>query len=179
MYDPSLPTVEQKSAETVSLNPKLIRKLKWLKWLSLIGGVFTTCAGTYELNNQRRLQTQGTVIEGRLFDTSVLDTGKGRHSYTIVVDYDPKEMPRGIRKSFNVSKDAYDEAVRTRKTSVRYLPSDPTDSAIGTRIVPNIEPIAIGIGLILIAIASQAYLTWKKRQLLNYLLRVSQPSSVH
>jgi hypothetical protein len=148
--------------------PGLNKKLLWLKWLALVSGVLMTCGGAYEYYRANQLREHGVKTEGTLFDSSVLNTGKGRRSYDVIVDYDAKENKQGYRKRFNVSEGVFNEITRTGKTTVTYLPSDPTQSAVGDVIKADTEPLAIGVGLFLVGIAVHFYLRRQASRLEAY-----------
>jgi hypothetical protein len=148
--------------------PKLNRKLGYVKWLAMVGGAIVAIGGAYKCYEIYQLKSRGVSIQGTLFNHSTLATGKGRTSYDIIVDYDPKELPQGVRKRFNVLESVYRDAKQNGAVEVTYLPSDPTISAVGSNFHYDAEPIAIGIGVFVFGLVLHFYLRWKLAQVVNY-----------
>jgi hypothetical protein len=159
----------QRTSQPPTIYLRLNQKLKWFKWLALVGGIGVTIFGTNEYYKQVRLKEHGVKTEGTLAESSTLNTGKGRKSFAVVIDFDSKENKQGYRKPFNVPEKEFNEIMRTGKTTVIYLPNDPTLSVVGHQVKPDMEPIAIGVGLILAAIAAHTYLWWQLRRLNTFL----------
>lgn len=152
-----------------SFHPRLYRRMRIFMWLALIGGLFMVVAGGMEYQRMLRLRSDGVRIVGRLFDHSTLATGKGRTSYHLVLDYEPKEDTQIFRKEFFVTKPIYDAALQTKQAGVIYLPSDPTESVAGDSVSPDAEKIAIGGGLLLLSAAVWFYYRRKMNQIDDYI----------
>src|SRR6476660_4979248 len=101
------------SSDAPAIYPQLNRKLNWFKWLGFIGGIATTLVGTYQYQRSIQLREHGIKTEGTLVDSSSLNTGKGRRSYTVVIDFDSKENNQGFRKEFNVPEKTFNDVRRT------------------------------------------------------------------
>jgi hypothetical protein len=143
--------------------------MRILMWLALVGGIFMLAGGGYEFQRMSRLKSDGIRVVGRLFDHSKLATGKGRTSYHLVLDYEPKDDAQIYRKEFFVTKPIYDAALQTQQAGVIYLPSDPTESVAGDTVSPDAEKLAIGGGLLLLSAAVWFYYRRKLKQIDEYI----------
>ena len=148
--------------------PRLNRRLRIAMWLALICGPLTIAMGGYEYYRTSKLKTEGAKIPGVVVDSNTFDTGKGRTSYRITLDYKPPNDETTYRKEFFVTAVIYDKAKQAGHVPVTYLKSDPTVSAAGDDIQVQTEPFAIGGGLILFAIAVWYYLRRQMRFLEAY-----------
>jgi hypothetical protein len=143
--------------------PALNTKLRIVMWISLLGGPLAIAMGGYETYRASQLKTIGKQVTGKLFDSETLDTGQGRTSYQIVVDYLPPGSDTKYRKRFVVSEGDFKQAEATGESTVTYLPSDPTFSAIGEPTSQASEMLAIGVGVLLFGCAIKWYFyrQWK------------------
>ncbi len=126
--------------------PRLMKRLRLGAYLALAGSVVILSGGAYEMLKARALIQNGVKTVGTLFDHDSMNTGKGRTSYNIVVDYDPQDGP-GYRRQFVVSKTQFEKALAVKKLDITYDPSNPENSAIGDKIAYNLEPFVMGLGL--------------------------------
>jgi len=133
-------------------------------WFSLLGGVILLGKGGYDYWLVSQLRSEGISTLGTLFDSRTVDTGRGRTSYRITLDYQPEGSEMALRKEFVVPQPLYHLAQQTQKMPVIYLPSDPTTSQVGAIPKFDPEPIAMGAGLLLLATAVRFYLWGKMRQ---------------
>lgn len=149
--------------------PRLNRRLRIFMWLALLGGPLAIAMGVYEYDRTSRLKTEGVEVPGTLVDSSTLNTGKGRTSYHVTLDYTPTDGATTYRKEFFVSEALYDTARQAGQLPVTYLPSDPTVSAAGEDIPFQTEQFAIGGGLILAACGVWYYLRRQMQQVEDYI----------
>lgn len=140
--------------------PVLYRRLRLLKWLALVGGIGMLAGGAYQYSQSMKLQTGGSRTVGKVSDHGMVDTGKGRTSYRVIVDYKPAEKATLYRKPFVVSKTQYDTIVQAGEATVTYLPNDPETSVVGDTVKVEAEPFAIGGGLLLVSLG----LWWYQRR---------------
>ena len=152
---------------TPRIYPKRLKRFRLLSYLTLIGGVVMLAGGIYEYTRTSTLKKSGKTVDGTLVDQTQSNTGKGRISYQIVVDYDPIEG-RGYRKNFVVSKTAYDNAVAGKAIDVTYAPSDPSNSIIGREPRYQLEPFAMAAGFLLTGGALVWNNRWKINQVTAY-----------
>ena len=138
------------TTEKIRTRPKLVRKLKLLMVLCLVGGPVMLGIGGYGWLETNRLRTDGKVTDGKVLSSETLNTGKGRVSHRLVVEYHPEGCPIHEKLFLGVRSDIFDEAVKSGGVVVRYLPRKPIVSALGDDIRVEFEPIAIGAGLLLV-----------------------------
>jgi Protein of unknown function (DUF3592) len=141
--------------------PRLNWRLRLAMWLMLIGGPFVICMGLYEQYRVSQLRTVGQKVDGKLFDSNSLNTGNGRTSYHLTVDYRPPASDTMYRKDFTVDETTFQQVKEAGTCMVTYLPSDPTVSGIGDNVKADSEPLAIGGGLL--AIAGVIWLYFRKQ----------------
>lgn len=132
----------------------LNRRLRIAMWLALIGGTLMIAMGGYEYDRTSKLKTEGATIPGVVVDGNALDTGKGRTSYRITLDYRPPNDGTTYRKEFFVTEAIYNKARQAGHVPLTCLQSDPTVSTAGDEIQVQTESFAIGGGLILFALAA-------------------------
>lgn len=111
-----------------------------------------------------RLKREGVQVVGSLVDSRPLNTGKGRTSHQITLEYVPAGSDVGYQKDFVVTEAIHDEAKRTGEFPVTFLPSDPRISVAGREAVYEFEFFAIGAGLLAGAFFVRWYL---RRQMAN------------
>src|SRR3954471_22652259 len=87
--------------------PLLNSRLRVAMWCALIGGPIVLAMAGFELYRGMQLKSLGKEVVGILRSSEALNTGKGRTSYQIVVDYRPPESDTKYRKQFVVSEDQY------------------------------------------------------------------------
>lgn len=155
--------------------PRLNRRLRIAMCLALIGGPLAIAMGGYDYHRTSKLKTEGTKISGIVVDSNTLDTGKGRASYRITLDYKPPNDETTYRKEFFVAKEIYNQARQAGTIPVTYLRSDPTVSTAGDDIPVQTEPFAIGGGLILFAVAVWYYLRRQMQKVERYMTNVAEP----
>jgi Protein of unknown function (DUF3592) len=155
--------------------PRLNRRLRIAMWLALIGGPLMIAMGGYEYHRTSKLKTEGATIPGVVVDSNTLDTGKGRTSYRITLDYKPPNDETTYRKEFFVTEVIYDKARQAGHVPVTYLQSDPTVSAAGDDIQVQTEPFAIGGGLIIFALAVRYYLRRQMQEVERYVSNAAEP----
>ncbi len=105
--------------------------------------------GAVEYRKSRKLQAEGVEVPGKVVSSDVLNTGKGRQSLSLIVDYEAAENGQGYRKKFTVPKTIFDDGLKAGEVSVVYLADDPTVSSVGDEVKANTEPMAIGGGILL------------------------------
>jgi hypothetical protein len=120
-------------------------------WLAFIGGPVMLAIGGYEYVRASKLKTEGAKIPGILVASNTLNTGKGRVSHRITLDYKPAGANATYRKEFVVAEPIYDRARQDGQVPVTYLPSDPRVSTAGDDVPIETEQFAIGGGLIVFA----------------------------
>jgi hypothetical protein len=149
--------------------PRLYQRLRMLKWLALVGGVVMLCGGAYQYRGLVRLKTSGAQTTGKLFESQTVNTGKGRVSYRVVLDYRPTDGATPFRKQFTVTKAVYDDITTTGEAIVTFLPDDPTTSTItGDRGIDP-ETLAIGVGLLAASAATWWYQRREQRKIDAYI----------
>ena len=139
-------------------------------WLAFVGGPVMIAKGGYEYNRTSRLKTEGVRTRGTLVDSDGLDTGKGRRSYRITLDYKSKNGETTYRKMFVVTEALYNQARRAGQAQVTFLPDDPGVSTAGDHIPVKSEFFAIGGGLILFALVVWRYRRRQMRSVESYLV---------
>ena len=154
--------------------PRLNRRLRIAMCLALIGGPLIIAMGGLEYHRTSKLKTEGAKIPGVVVDSSTLDTGKGRTSYRIILDYKPPNDETTYRKEFFVTEEIYNQARQAGHVPVTYLRSDPTVSTAGDDIHVQTEPFAMGGGLILFALAVWYYLRMQKQRVERYVTNVAE-----
>ena len=137
-------------------------------WLAVVGAPVMFALGGYDYYRASKLKNDGFTVTGTLVDSSMLDTGKGRTGFRITLDYKPPDDASTYRKEFAVSQATFEQARELRELPVRYLPSDPTVSAVGDDAGIDPEPFAIGAGLIVFALAVWAFLRWQSARVEAY-----------
>lgn len=162
--------------DKVRIRPKLIKKMRLLMWLGLIGGPIVFGVGLYQFLEMKSLKVKGITVQADVRDCSILNTGEGRHVYKVTADYQPAEYPIH-RKEFIVQKNEYEEAQASRKIAVMFLPEDPSVSAAGTVIHPDTEPMIIGAGVFSVALAILLYFKKKKKDLKNAIYEELRPKN--
>jgi hypothetical protein len=131
--------------------PRLNTKLWIAMWVMLVGSPVMIGMGLYELYRVSQLKTVGQKVEGKLFNSNALNTGKGRTSYQLTVEYYPPGSDTRYRKEFTVDEATFEQVKQAGTCTVTYLASDPTVSGIGDNVTAKSEPLAIGAGLLAIA----------------------------
>nr|WP_261361264.1 DUF3592 domain-containing protein [Aeoliella straminimaris] len=139
-------------------------------WLAAVGGLVMLAGGGYEYHRMQRLGREGKQVPGTLVDSSTLNTGKGRTSYHLVLDYKPPDSETTYRKEFFVDQTVYNQAQQAGQVPVTYLPSDPTLSTGNQQAKGDTEPLVIGGGLLLVAVGIWAYLRWQIRRVMRYVM---------
>jgi hypothetical protein len=139
------------SQNTIRTRPTLIKKLRWVMAIGLIGGPLVSGIGLYRYLEMNGLETKGVTIEAKVLDTNILNTGKGRRVYKVVAGYRPKGRPIYCRE-FIVRQEEYETAKATGKIPVTFLADKPAVSAAGSEVRPDNEPIVLGAGVFVIAL---------------------------
>jgi len=100
--------------------------------LCLLGGVALGVFGLKTRMIAQRLDAEGIVVPGQVVDRTLTRGRRGSKSYHVVVEYYPKGKPLGeyLTHTFSVSARTFESTQAQPSVSVRYLPSDPTVSAI-------------------------------------------------
>lgn len=154
--------------------PRLNRRLRIAMCLALIGGPLAIAMGGFDYHRTSKLRTEGTKILGAIVESNTLDTGKGRTSYRITLDYKPSNDETTYRKEFFVTEEIYNQARQAGNFPVTYLRSDPTVSTAGDDIQVQTEPFAIGGGLIIFALAAWFYLRRQVQKVERYIANVAE-----
>jgi hypothetical protein len=142
--------------------PRLNFRLRIAMWLAFIGGPLVIAMGLYEAYRGWHLKSSGQAVTGVLVSSEALNTGKGRTSYQIVVDYLPPGSKTKYRKRFVVGEEEFQQAKKAGSCTVRYLESDPAFSRVGDGGGDEGEMIAMGAGVLLFGAGVWWYL---RRQL--------------
>lgn len=166
------------SEDRIRTRPKLVRKLRLLMFLGLIGGPVVFGIGLFKYLEMKNLTTKGATVEGTVVDTSILQTGKGREVFRVVADYHPEGFPIH-RKLFTLPRVDYEQAQKSGKISVIFLPAKPAVSAAGTSVRPDNEPMAIGVGVFLVALVIGLYFRKKGREIETAIYGEAQPAASH
>ncbi len=100
--------------------------------LCLIGGIAFGSYGLKTRMTAQRLDAEGVVVSGQVVDHQMTRGRRGSKSYQIVVEYSPKDSTLGqyLSHKYSVSARTFEATQVQPVVSVRYLPSDPTVSAI-------------------------------------------------
>jgi hypothetical protein len=162
------------SQDTIRTRPKLIKKMRLVMFLGLIGGPIVFGIGLFQYLQTKSLKTKGLTVEAQVQETSIFNTGKGRSVYKVVADYHPEGRPIH-RKEFVVRQDEYEKAETTKKIPVTFLPSDPSVSAAGAEVHPDNEPMAIGAGVFVVAFLIWLYFRRKSKEIDEAIFGKAQP----
>lgn len=141
-------------------------RLKIVAGLGLIGGLLAMSIAFTEWVTHSKLMSAGVVVPARVVDREAIDTGRGRSSHTLTLDYQP-EVKAGskriaYRKEFNVAVEI-DAATRMgAPIAVRYLPDDPTISEVVGNPTDLPEKFAISAGVLLFGIALIVYIARRR-----------------
>jgi hypothetical protein len=141
-------------------------RLKIAAGLGLIGGLLAMGIALTEWATHSKLMSAGVVAPARVVDREALDTGRGRSSRKLTLDYQPEVKAGGkritYRKEFTVS-DEIDAATRMgAPIAVRFLPDDPTISEVVGNPTDLGEKFAISAGVLLFGIALIVYLARRR-----------------
>jgi hypothetical protein len=150
--------------------PQLYRKLSWLKWLALIGGLGLFVVGGIESRRKADILQRGLRVDAKLVDHGTMTTAKGKTIYRVVLDYRAPDDVKTYRKEFYVPRSQYDDAVRRGAAPVTFLEQEPAESLVGDVNPNDPEPFVIGGALVLVFLAIHFYYRWKLRQIENYIL---------
>lgn len=137
--------------DKIRYRPRLVKKMRFVMCLGLIGGPIVFGIGLFQYLETKGLKTKGVTVEAQVQNTSTLNTGKGRRVYNLVADYRPEGHPIH-RKEFVVRQDEYESAKSTGKIPVTFLADKPSVSAAGADVHPDNEPMAIGVGVFVVAL---------------------------
>ena len=152
------------SQNTIRTRPTLIKKLRWVMAIGLIGGPLVSGMGLYRYLEMKGLKTKGVTVEAKVLDTSILNTGKGRRVYKVVAGYRPKGHPIYCRE-FVVRQAEYETAKATGKIPVTFLADKPTVSVAGTEVRTDNEPIVLGAGVFIVALFIWLYFRKKQKEI--------------
>jgi hypothetical protein len=130
-------------------------------WLALVGGIGMLGGGVYEYLGAVELRDHGQRVKGKVHESQIMNTGKGRKAHHLTLDYTPAEGATVYRKQFVVPEAVYNQAVQAGEATVTFLPNDPTVSAVGDAVPINYESFAMGIGLLA---TSAAIAIYRRRQ---------------
>ncbi|HEV3163556.1 MAG TPA: DUF3592 domain-containing protein [Isosphaeraceae bacterium] len=122
--------------------------------LCVIGGVAGSIFGYQELDKERRLQREGVTVPAKFVEHDTLASNRGRTSYKVLLHYrpeaaDPDAKNTTYDKEFTVSSEIYEAAQNGKPITVRYLPADPTISAVSGNPARASEKISIAVGLMI------------------------------
>lgn len=137
--------------------PRLNARLRLAMWLGFLIGPLTMAYGGYAYLQVAKLRTEGEKTTGILFDSGLTQTGKGRVSYRITLDYTPPHNETTIRKDFVVPEAIYQQARQAGQYPVIYSARDPEFSIVSGDLSAEIEPLVIGIGLCLFSVGVWYY----------------------
>jgi len=152
------------SKDTMRTRPRLIRKMRLVMFLGLIGGPIVFGVGFYKYLEVGKLRKEGRTTDGTVIDGSAVSTGLGRTSYRLVVEYKPEGFPTHRKTFARVLPQTYEAATTARKIQVRYLPDKPAVSALGDHIAADTEPMAIGAGVFVVSLVIWLYFRRKYRE---------------
>jgi hypothetical protein len=150
--------------DSIRTRPKLVKKMRLVMFLGLIGGPIVFGIGVYDFLQMKSLKTKGITVDAEVQDVSILNTGKGRRVYKVVADYHPDGYPIH-RKEFVVRKGEYDTADTSRKISVTFLAAKPSVSSAGDEVRSDTEPMAIGVGVFVVASMILFYFKKKDKEI--------------
>jgi len=153
------------SNDSIRTRPKLVRKLRLVMFLGLIGGPILLGIGCYQYFEIAKLRQEGKTTEGTVVDSSALATGKDRTSYRLVVDYRPEGFPIHRKEFLGVLPQVYQHATVTRRIPIRYLPTKPAVSAVGEQVQADTELMAIGAGVFIVSFLIWMYFKKKYRDI--------------
>lgn len=141
-------------------------RLKVVAGLGLVAGLLALGMACLEWATHAQVIRSGVVVPARIVERAALDTGRGRSSRTLTLDYQPEPGAGGepitYRKEFAVS-DEIDAATRMgAPIAVRYLPDDPTISEVVGNPPDILEKFAIGVGVLLFGVGMLFYLARRR-----------------
>lgn len=117
--------------------------------IALVGGPIFLCIGWKDYKDSKRLMAEGKATTGLVVDGVEKVSRKGRHSYSLTVQYQP-ENGRARTAIRSVNKEVYQNAGETRVVKLHYLPSDPEIFQVGEKVETATEALSIG-GILLLA----------------------------
>jgi len=129
----------------------MMRAIKILRYIFLAAGILVMMLGLKDYRNVASLEGEGILIQGKIHSKPVLNTGKGRSSYNLVIDYRP-EGNKIYRKEFTVSKDIFESKNVSDNIEIKYLKDEPTVSGLSGHIYEQKYPLIVGIGAFLLGI---------------------------
>lgn len=138
-------------------------------WLALVGGIVMLGGGVYEYLGAVELRDHGQRVTGKVHESQIMNTGKGRKAHHLTLDYTPAEGATLYRKQFVVPEAIYNQAVQAGTATVTFLPNDPTTSAVGDSIPINYESFAIGLGMLVTSAAIAIYRRRQRKQVEAYI----------
>jgi len=130
-------------------------------FLAFVGGPVVLAMGAYEQYRANDLKSNGFTVPGKLEDSNVINTGKGRSSHRVTLKYFVESNNTRYSKEFIVNKVQFDEAERNGELEVTFLPTDPAFSMAGG-VKGNSEMFAMGGGILFVGVAIWLY---RRRQL--------------
>lgn len=151
--------------ETIRIRPRLVRKLRLVAVLGLIGGPVLLAMGIWDAWQVSRLREEGHTVEGTVVESQALATGKGRTSHRLTVEYRPDGLPRHRKHFLGVPVAVAEAAQASGKVPVRYLPGRPFVAMVGDAARIDTEPMAIGAGVFLAGLAGTIYLRRRNQQI--------------
>ncbi len=149
--------------------PRLNARLRIAMWLGFLGGPLAMVYGGYSYLQVAKLRSEGEKATGILFDSGITDTGQGRKSFRITLDYAPPQSETTYRKDFIVPEAIYQQARQAGQHPVIYSARDPEFSIVNGDLSSEIEPLIIGLGLCLFSGGVWYYLRRQSASLDRYL----------
>ncbi|MEM9026103.1 MAG: hypothetical protein AAGB06_04120 [Verrucomicrobiota bacterium] len=140
----------------MKVKPKLLKRLKVLMYLCFAGAMAMGLITFFEYQEHLKIKNEGVQTIGSVVSDSSLDTGKGRTSFALIIDYKPEGFPI-YRKRFVVSESVFQETLHAGENQVTYLSKSPEKSRLGEDFEYSFEKGAIGGGLLFVGIMLLRY----------------------
>ena len=138
----------------------LTKKLTFLKYIILAVGIVVLILGLIEYKKIASLESEGETIQGKIHSRLMLNTGKGRSSYQLIVDYQPTKITI-YRKEFTVTKDFYNSTKNTDEIEMKYLRDEPTVSGISGNITEQKNPLYVGLVAFILSMTIFLFLSFR------------------
>ncbi len=119
--------------------------LKKIRHIILLFGIVILVMGLVDYSKISSLESKGETIQGKVSSRHILNTGLGRASYKLVIDYQPSRKII-YRKEFTVSKKLYYDTEKLDQVDIKYLKVEPEVSGISGNITEQKHPLYVGLG---------------------------------
>jgi len=116
-----------------------------IRHIILLFGIVILVMGLVDYFKISSLESEGETIQGKVSSRQILNTGLGRASYKLVIDFQPTKKTI-YRKEFTVTKKVYNETNKIGLVEIKYLRDEPEVSGISGHITEQKHPLYVGLG---------------------------------